>query len=121
MESFGTYLRRERELRGVSLEHVVEATRIPRGNIEALERDDQAHLPERVYVLGWVRSYARAVGLEPEDAALRYEEFLLSAAPPEPRLASDPAGAPADSRRWVLAAGVFAIAFYALLRLFLLP
>jgi cytoskeletal protein RodZ len=76
MESFGTYLRRERELRGVSLDQVAESTRIKRGHLEALEKDDHAHLPERPYLLGWVRSYANAVGLEPEDTALRFQEFL---------------------------------------------
>ena len=86
-DSFGRYLRQERELRGVSLEQIAEQTRIGVGNLRALERDELARLPARVFLLGFVRSYAEAIGLDPDEAALRFEEWWHINQPPE-RLAS---------------------------------
>jgi len=73
-ESFGQYLLRERELRGFSLQQVSDTTRIGVGNLKALEADDLKRLPARVFVLGYIRAYAHAIGLSPDEAVLRYEE-----------------------------------------------
>lgn len=82
-ESFGHYLARERELRGMSLQQIAEQTRIGAGNLKALEQDDRARLPARVFVLGYIRAYAQAIGLNADEAVLRYEEQSQQAVPAE--------------------------------------
>lgn len=81
---FGRYLVQQRELRGLSREEVSAATRIPMGLIVALETGQVERLPGRVFVLNYIRAYARAIGLEQEEAVLRFEEMdkTLNAQPP---------------------------------------
>jgi cytoskeletal protein RodZ len=69
MESIGTYLRRERELRQVSLEELVQTTRVPLRMLQRIEEDRFAELPGEVFAKGFLRSYARALGLD-ADALL---------------------------------------------------
>lgn len=77
-ESFGAYLIRSRELRGVSLEQIADETRILASKLKALEEDDRSNLPERVFVVGYIRAYAKAIGLDANEAILRYDEYLQS-------------------------------------------
>src|SRR5512140_1613384 len=72
--AFSTWLARERELRGLSREAVVRATRLAPTVVDALEGGESARLPPRAYVVGYLRAYAAAVGLDPDDVVLRYEE-----------------------------------------------
>jgi cytoskeletal protein RodZ len=72
--SFWRQLAQERELRGVSLEEVAERTKIPRSTLERLESGTPEHLPARVYLVGYLRAYADAVGLDADDVVLRFEE-----------------------------------------------
>lgn len=81
-ESFGHYLMRERELRGFSLQQISDQTRIGVGNLKALEADDRSRLPARVFVLGYIRAYAQAIGLSPDEAVLRFEEQSQKEGPP---------------------------------------
>jgi cytoskeletal protein RodZ len=74
VETFGRYLARERELRGMTLEQVSEQTRIGTSNLRALESDDPSRLPARVFVLGYIRAYANAIGLSADEAVLRFDE-----------------------------------------------
>lgn len=66
MSSFGELLKRERELRKISLREVSEATKINLRYLEALERNDFRHLPGGVFNKGFVRAYAQYIGVEPE-------------------------------------------------------
>ena len=70
----GPYLRQERELRHVPLEEVTRVTRIPRSTLDLLEADELERLPGRAYIVGYLRAYAEAVGLDPEELLLRYQE-----------------------------------------------
>lgn len=72
MESIGIWLRREREVRGVSLEEVADATRIPVQSLANIEDGRFDDLPGEVFVKGFLRSYARAVGLPGDDVLARY-------------------------------------------------
>lgn len=76
MESPGEYLRRERELRGVSLAKIFESTRVPMRYLEALEADNNDILPHPTFVKGYIKSYCKALGLDEIDAVLRYEIYL---------------------------------------------
>ncbi len=59
----------------MSREDVSARTRIPLSVLQALENGQAERLPERVFVLNYVRSYAQVIGLSPEEAILRYEEL----------------------------------------------
>lgn len=72
MESIGKYLRKRREGRAMSVEEIARATRIPIPSLERLESDRFDDLPGEVFVRGFLRSYARAVGLPVDDVMARY-------------------------------------------------
>ncbi len=75
-ESFGNYLKREREYRHITLDEVSKATKIQKYYLDAIERDEYKLLPGEAYLKGFVRSYAKYIGIEPDDAILRLEAFL---------------------------------------------
>jgi cytoskeletal protein RodZ len=72
MSSFGETLRRERELRQISLREIAEATKINLRYLDALERDDFRHLPGGVFNKGFVRAYAQFIGIDPETMVTAY-------------------------------------------------
>jgi cytoskeletal protein RodZ len=74
MSSFGETLKRERELRQISLREIAEATKINLRYLDALERDDFRHLPGGVFNKGFVRAYAQFIGIDPETMVTAYLE-----------------------------------------------
>jgi cytoskeletal protein RodZ len=64
---FGEHLKREREMRGVTLEEISASTRISTRFLEALENEHWDELPGGVFNRGFIRSVARFLGLD-EDA-----------------------------------------------------
>ena len=65
-------MRRERELRQISLREIAEATKINLRYLDALERDDFRHLPGGVFNKGFVRAYAQFIGIDPETMVTAY-------------------------------------------------
>lgn len=63
---FGEHLRREREMRGVSLEEISSATRIQGKFLEAIEAEQWEKLPGGVFNRGFVKSVAHYLGLDEE-------------------------------------------------------
>jgi transcriptional regulator with XRE-family HTH domain len=72
LASFGEELRREREIRGISLKEISDATKISKRFLEAIERNDHRTLPAPVFTRGFVREYARYLGLNVEEMVNRY-------------------------------------------------
>jgi len=72
LASFGEELRREREIRGISLKEISDATKISKRFLEAIERNDHRTLPAPVFTRGFVREYARYLGLNSEEMVTRY-------------------------------------------------
>lgn len=70
--SIGGRLRAEREVRGMSLEEVARATRIPLTSLERLEGDRFDDLPGEVFVRGFLKAYARALGIDADDVLAQY-------------------------------------------------
>ena len=70
--SFGERLQRERELRGITLEEIAEATKIGTRSLRALEEQDFDKLPGGIFNKGFVRAYARYLGLDEEQAVADY-------------------------------------------------
>ena len=63
IERVGDRLRAARLSAGLSLEDIAEKTRIPLRHLDALERSDYAALPSFTYAAGFVRAFARALGV----------------------------------------------------------
>jgi cytoskeletal protein RodZ len=72
LASFGEELRREREIRGISLKEISDATKISKRFLEAIEKNDHRTLPAPVFTRGFVREYARYLGLNSEEIVNRY-------------------------------------------------
>jgi cytoskeletal protein RodZ len=72
--AFGRWLVRERELRGLARDEVTRATKLAPGVVEALESGEESRIPPRAYVVGYLRAYAAAVGLDADEVVLRFEE-----------------------------------------------
>src|SRR5258705_11049013 len=66
MASFGENLRRERELRGIDLREMADATKISIRFLQALEQDRVDILPGRTFPRAFVRQYAKYLCLDPE-------------------------------------------------------
>ncbi len=73
IEHIGTELRDAREALGLSHKDVSDMTRIKPQFLEAIESLSSVDLPSIGYVLGYVRSYAKAVGLDGASAVARYK------------------------------------------------
>jgi len=70
--SFGEKLRKQREQRGIALEAISNATKISPRMLRALEEEHFEQLPGGVFNKGFVRAYARQVGLNEEEAVADY-------------------------------------------------
>lgn len=75
-ETFGAYLKKERELRKVSLEEVSEETHVKLEYLRAMEGDRFDKLPGMTFIRGYLRAYADYVGLMPDEVLLRFEDYL---------------------------------------------
>lgn len=78
---FGSRLKQEREARALSLPEVARITKIPVRSLERLEDGRFEELPAEVFVRGFLRSYARVVGLDPEETVRRYGELVAGDRP----------------------------------------
>ena len=85
---FGEHLKREREMRGVSLEEVSAATRIAPRCLVALENEQWDQLPGGVFNRGFIRAVARFLGLDEDSLVSEYA--LETKGRAEPGVVADP-------------------------------
>jgi hypothetical protein len=78
--SFGAHLKQERERRGIALGTVADCTKIAPQLLVALERGDISHWPGGLYRRSFIRAYAQAVGLDPDETARQFLEHFPDAA-----------------------------------------
>jgi cytoskeletal protein RodZ len=76
MEDFGSYLKSERELRGVPLEEVSTNTKIHVRFLQALENNQFDDLPGEVFVKGYIRSFAKVIGSDEEEMLSAYDDAM---------------------------------------------
>ena len=76
MASIGQELKRERELRGISLKEIADSTKINIRFLRALEEDRFDMLPEKFFTRGIIRSYANYIGLDEQSVLNTYLEGL---------------------------------------------
>jgi len=79
METLGKYLRRERELRKISLRELSKNTRVREHILKAIEEDRYDLLPSPTFVKGFLTAYAKYVGLDLNDTLNRYQHVLKGA------------------------------------------
>lgn len=125
MGSFGERLQREREMRGITLEEIADSTKIGTRSLRALEAEDFDKLPGGIFNKGFVRAYARYLGIDEEQAVT---DFLAAAGEseqplPNPNPTEKVAVYRSSNRGWaaVLALVVLAAGGYAAWRLNLGP
>ncbi len=93
---FGDHLKREREMRGVTLEEISAATRIAPRFLAALESEQWELLPGGVFNRGFIRSVARYLGLDEDTLVAEYA--LETRGRPDPGVVADPPEEP--DRNW---------------------
>lgn len=82
-DSPGARLRQTRQVKKLNVDYVATSLHLSRSVIEAIERDDYDRLPSAVFVAGYIRSYARLLGLDPEPLNLSFRRLHPGAeAPP---------------------------------------
>ncbi|HEY6292874.1 MAG TPA: RodZ domain-containing protein [Terriglobia bacterium] len=110
MSSFGENLRREREMRGVTLEEMSESTKISTRFLRAIELDHFSEIPGGVFTRSFIRTYAQYLGLDEEHVLAEYKRAAqpsvdndLSRLGPSKPLGSR-SGAPTRLLPWVVIA-----------------
>src|SRR5580704_17682911 len=90
-EALGERVRAAREARGISLSEVAEQIRIRSVYLAAIEEENWSIIGAPVYIRGFLRTYARFLGLDPEEAVAAFNRTQ-----PEPPAPSAPAGRDAE-------------------------
>ena len=100
IDSFGGRLRHERERRRIALRSIAESTKIGLSLLEGLEGGDVSRWPSGIYRKSFVRSYAQAIGVDPDPVVREFVELYPDPQEPAPvkpdaRTPIVPAAAPA--------------------------
>jgi MinD-like ATPase involved in chromosome partitioning or flagellar assembly len=74
----GGHLRNIRLAKGLTLEEIAEATKIKKSFLEAIENEDQKSFPAPIFLRGFLKSYAKALGLDPTEIC---DKYLVGAHP----------------------------------------
>jgi cytoskeletal protein RodZ len=97
LRQLGNYLRDQRLAKSVSLETIAHKTYIPLRLLQAIEQGQVERLPEPVYVRGFIRRYADAIGLDGKTLAenLTVEPSPILVSVPDTSASTSPTAAPA--------------------------
>lgn len=104
---FGEHLKREREMRGVSLEEVATATKINTRFLEALESGRWEELPGGAFGRGFVRAAARFLGLNEDDMVAEFA--LETGGEAQKKQAKEPSGAMPRNYQPAIVAGAMCL------------
>jgi cytoskeleton protein RodZ len=103
--AFGANLKRERELRAISLEEISKATKISMRLLRAIEMDRYDILPESIFRKSFIKSYAKYLGMNEDKVLQEYIVATQSASPPSTEEKSSRRKSylkPPDNVRWVI-------------------
>ena len=111
----GARLRAAREAMRVDLPHIAAETRIPLRHLQSIEDDQFENLPSRAYAIGFSRSFAKAVGLDPAEItdgvrAELADGSMRRTTPTSSMEPGDPARLPSSGLAWAAAAAVLILA-----------
>ncbi len=76
MKEIGNFLKNAREEKGISLDEISNATKIPKRHLRSLEEGNFSCFPGEVYLRGALRNYAEMIGLNPREVLSGYELLL---------------------------------------------
>jgi len=111
----GVQLKRAREAAGMSQDEVCAILRLPERHLIAIEAGDYSAFPARTYAIGFSRSYAKVVGLDPEEIAAAVRSDLSEQQPENERRPvqtfepGDPARVPGAALIWLAALGIVVV------------
>ena len=86
-EDFGLALKKVRERKQITLDHIADVTKIPTSVFAALERGDLRHWPKGLFGRSFFRAYAESIGVPVDKACAEFMRVfgeILSTEPPEP-------------------------------------
>lgn len=115
LDNAGARLQRAREAAGMGRDEVCAILRIPERHLVAIEVGDYSALPARTYAVGFSRSYAKVVGLDPAEIAAAVRSELNAQEPAELRRTvqtfepGDPARVPGGGLVWLAALGIVVV------------
>ena len=98
--TFGDNLKREREMRGVTLDEISAATRIATRFLQAIENEQWDQLPGGVFNRGFVRAVAHYLGLDEENIVAEYA-LAVNDRPTVPVWTGSPPAVAPDRRSWI--------------------
>lgn len=81
-KTIGEIFQAVRETRKLELDSVSQVLRISKRYLQAIEEMDIDKLPEQVYVLGFVRSYAQYLGVDPQKSVVQFKKELFEGVAP---------------------------------------
>jgi cytoskeleton protein RodZ len=114
MASLGERLRVAREARGLSLSEVSEQIRIRTVYLVALEEENWRAIGAPVYVRGFLRTYARFLGLDPEEVVAQFGEAVPAEPASEPHYVVERSPRRSSTITWIAACvAVLLVAFVA--------
>jgi cytoskeleton protein RodZ len=109
----GSQLRVAREARSLSIAALAARTRIPARALDGLERNDLSDVPPRIYARGFVASFAKEVGLNPDQTVREYfsqfEDVPDSPLAPPPVIKGAILDDENDWRTWLPYVGIAAL------------
>ncbi len=76
MELIGARLNQARTMGNLALQDIADSTKISLRFLAAIENDDFSALPGRVYIFGFTRAFARAVGIDEESLIAALQEKM---------------------------------------------
>jgi cytoskeleton protein RodZ len=119
MGQVGDRLRQAREAKRLTLEQVEEITKIRRRYLQALEEEDYGQLPGEVFIRGFLRNYAQALDLDPDEileaAGRKAANPIVPAQPPDEPYLDEPLVEPSTGQRAVsIAIGAMVVVVVAL-------
>lgn len=82
-ETLGEKLKQAREERGVTISEVAEQTRISPLYLDSIDKDDYRPLPGGIFNKGFIKSYAKYVGVDENEAMQDYAHLMATQEPSE--------------------------------------
>jgi len=116
----GQDLKRERELRGISLQEIAESTKINPRLLRELEEGNLNALPGEFFVRGIIREYAKCLGLDEHNALNAYLESLQTVQQEEIAITKGSTGLPKNFTSAIRIAALGAFLIAVLIGLFLI-
>ncbi|WP_320175554.1 RodZ domain-containing protein [Maridesulfovibrio sp.] len=78
LKELGSRLKDERKRQGLTMEQIMEITKVSRVNINAIESGDRKEFPHEVYAKGFIKTYAKALGLDADEIGDEFSRIMGS-------------------------------------------